>query len=223
MTHRDRAKYSCMHLPQQAEEVNTVTLMYITGRHAASGRCTYISGNLHCMTLHNHMCADRCVQLHPCFTKISFLKCPCGWPKLWRKNNRNFSLWCFSLMFWVDRIIQNISNTRGKDSVVRKTCWYCQLLAEGTCWPVSRAGLFQGGCLLQGACEGEGRPLVVTSVGGIRAIHKIHKKIKKKELAISVGNPTFHIQWFTVQSITTSFPKSDVEILLHRERLRQSC
>lgn len=58
---------------------------------------------------------------------------------------------------------------------------------------MSRAGLFQGGCLLQGACEGEGRPLVVTSAGEMRAIHKIHKEIKKKELAISVGNHTFHI------------------------------
>ena len=45
---------------------------------------------------------------------------------------------------------------------------------------MSRVGLFQGGCLLLGVCEGEGRPPVVTSVGGTRAIHKIHRKMRKK-------------------------------------------
>lgn len=30
MTHRDKAKYSCAHLPQQTEQVNTVTWLYIT-------------------------------------------------------------------------------------------------------------------------------------------------------------------------------------------------
>lgn len=34
MTHRDRAKYSRKHLPQQAKEINTVMCLYITGGHA---------------------------------------------------------------------------------------------------------------------------------------------------------------------------------------------
>lgn len=29
MTHRDKAKYSCVHLPQQTEQVNTATWLHI--------------------------------------------------------------------------------------------------------------------------------------------------------------------------------------------------
>lgn len=68
---------------------------------------------------------------------------------------------------------------------------------------MSRVGLFQGGCLLLGVCEGEGRPPVVMSVGEMRAIHKVRYKMRKKKLQSHMY--FFLILWVAIYSSAVIF------------------
>jgi len=59
MTHRDKAKYSYKHLPQQAKEVNTVTCLYI-----ARQACCFDKMLLYQLEVCNGYTSHLCTQMY---------------------------------------------------------------------------------------------------------------------------------------------------------------
>lgn len=53
------------------------------------------------------------------------------------------------------------------------------------------AGLFRGGGRLWQVCVGEGKPLVVMSVGGITLIQKISHQLEKSHITFELSIPSF--------------------------------
>lgn len=164
--------------------------------------CTHMKGDL--WRVKPSVCAERCVL------------CVIFYNVIWRNT------WgCWSNYSTAVHVTQPL---RGNGALLTQHVLgmghLLQCLAVGKRWPVSRGGLFRGGCLLLAVCEGEGRRLVVTSVRGGRAVQKICFEIwRGKKRFSSASHSTLHdntISKVTFRNLFT--PKEIREAVLNNNK-----